>query len=315
MTIQNVSEFPATAPEQIDHFAKLIRKSPQKRKVFTEVCRGQSKDPKTAKEIGDKIGLSAKRVLEIATPLAAHQLFEKTNHNGQIAYRKYPNINAVKHKILGLATNEVALHRHVTVRNPQRARTEIRVRIKSSASSVFLDVRSITVDEIQNFSKVRSLPHNKVPRALDPERLPERVFKTGIANILGNRGAFRDWGGERNDLYSTHLKIKARRYAAAFGFKGPGTRPPLTPGKMGTNGDQIQRLFDTDAQVFLVQFEGEISETVVQQLRKLALAKSVEDRRTVFYGVIALEDSYRLRIKYKNDFLNAARKLGIKNRG
>lgn len=308
MTIQHVSEFPATAPEQIDHFAKLLRNSKQKRDVFSEICRGKLKNPKTAKKIGDEISLSAKRVLEIATPLAAHQLFEKTTHDGQTAYKKYPNINAVKDKILKLATNKTALAKHVTTRNPRSATTKITVQIKSAAPSVFLDVRPITIDGIENFSKVRSLVHNKVPNKLDPERLPEKVFKTGVANILGNRGTFKDWGGERNDLYTSHLMIKGQRYAAAFGFKGPGTKPPLTPGKMGTNGDQIQRLFDTDAQVFLVQFEGEVRETVGQQLRKLAIAKSVEDRRTAFYGVIALEDSYRLRMKYKKDFLRAAKK-------
>jgi len=77
---------------------------------------------------------------------------------------------------------------------------------------------------------------------------------------------------------------------------------------MGKHGDQIQRLFDSDAQVFLVQFEGEISESVIQQLRKMAVAKSVEDRRTVFYGVIALEDSYRLRLKYRAAFVKATKK-------
>src|SRR5271169_627216 len=106
MTIQNVSEFPATAPEQIDHFAKLLRKSAQGRAIFLEVCRGQSKQAKTATEIASRVSLSPKRVLEVASPLAAHQLFEKTKRDGQVAYKKYTNINAVKHKIIALATNK-----------------------------------------------------------------------------------------------------------------------------------------------------------------------------------------------------------------
>jgi hypothetical protein len=102
------------------------------------------------------------------------------------------------------------------------------------------------------------------------------------------------------------LKIKGARYATAFGFKGPAKQPPLTPGKMGKNGDQIQRLFKTDAQVFIVQFEGEISEAVVEQMKALAVNKSAEDRKQIFYGVIALEDSHRLRAKYANEFAKAA---------
>jgi hypothetical protein len=129
-----------------------------------------------------------------------------------------------------------------------------------------------------------------------------------MANILGNRGIFKDWGGEKNDLYTSNLSIKGRRYPAAIGLKGPAAKGILTPGKMGHNGDQIQRLFDSDAQVFLVQYEGQIAESVSQQLKGLAVNKSVEDRRPVFYGMIGLEDSYRLRFKYPNEFAKAAKK-------
>src|SRR6266852_1195312 len=38
----------------------------------------------------------------------------------------------------------------------------------------------------------------------------------------------------------------------------PATTGPLVPGKMGKNGDQIQRLFGSPAQVFFVQYEEEI---------------------------------------------------------
>jgi len=312
MTIQHVSEFPASAPEQIEHFAKLLSKSPQRRKVFWEICWGKSTDPKTAKQIGQKIHLSSKRVLEIASFLAAHQLLEKMRHNGRTAYRKYQNINAVKKKIMDLAENKAKLASHVTVRKPDKQFAEIRVKLVRTAADVFVDVKPISIDEIRNFSKVRSLKHNKVPDELDPPRLPEKIFKTGLANVLGNKGVFKDWGGEKNDLYTSHVYIKGKRYVAAIGLKGPATKGTLTPVKMGHNGDQIQRLFDSDAQVFLVQYEGPIGEPVSQQLKGLAVNKSVEDRRIVFYGIIALEDSYRLRLKYPKEFEKAARKLKSK---
>lgn len=309
MTIQAVSEFPATAPEQIDHFAKLLSNSDQRRRVFWEIYRGKSKHPKLAKEIGGRIGLSTKRVLELATPLAANNLFEKTKRNGLIAYRKYPNINTVKQKIMGLASNKAKLEAHVTARNPRVPRSEITVRVDRTAKAVFVDVRHLTIDEIENFAKVRSLKHKELPGQLDPPRLAEKVFKSGTANILGNKGMFVDWGGEKSDLYTSNLMIKGKRYAAAVGFKGPAVKGTLTPAKMGHNGDQIQRLFDSDAQVFIVQYEGPIAESVSQQLRGLAVNKSVQDRRTVFYGTIALEDSLRLRIKYAKDFAKAANKI------
>jgi hypothetical protein len=310
--VHQVSDFSAFAPEKIEHFAKLLCKSPQRRTVFWEICRGKSKDPKTAEEIGKRVHLSYKRVLEIASPLAAHQLFEKVRHNRRIAYRKYPNINAVKQKIMDLAENKARLAGHVTLRKPGTRYTEIRFKIPRTSADLFLDVRPISIDGIRNFSRVRSLKHKMIPDKLDPPRLPEKVFKIGIANVLGNKGVFKDWGGEKNDLYTSHVNVGGTRYAAAIGLKGPATTGTLTPGKMGKNGDQIQRLFDSDAQLFLLQYEGTIAETVSQQLKGLAVNKSVEDRRTVFYGVVALEDSYRLRLKYPKEFAKAAKKMKVK---
>src|SRR5713226_5864500 len=223
MTIQAVSEFPATAPEQIDHFAKLLSKSVQRRKVFWEIYRGKSKDAKTASEIGKKVHLDAKRVLEIATPLAANHLFEKTKRDGLTAYRKYPAINTVKHKILRLASSKTKLDAHVTSRKPKVTLSKITVKIARNSSSVFVDVRPITIDDIDNFSKVRAFKHSMVPNKLGPKRLPEKHFKYGTASILGNKGKFTDWGGEKGDLYSGHLRIKGKRYATQFGFKGPAT--------------------------------------------------------------------------------------------
>ena len=302
MSIQAVSEFPATAPEQIEHFAKLLSRSEQRRRVFAEVYRGQSQKPKTAEGIADKVGLTAKRVLEIATPLAANHLFEKMRVDRRTAYKKYGAINTVKSKILTLATNRKKLKEHITVRNPAGKTQVVKIELAPRARDVVIDVKHITIDDVDNFSRLRSLPANKLPKKMNPERLPEQQFKLGVARILGNRGKFKDWGGEKNDLYSTHLKVKGKRIAVAFGFKGPGKSGTLTPGKKGKNGDQIQRLFDSPAQIFLVQYEGEIAESVVTQMQKIAIAESVSRGQRIYYGVIALEDSYRLRVKYSKKF-------------
>jgi hypothetical protein len=56
----------------------------------------------------------------------------------------------------------------------------------------------------------------------------------------------------------------------------------------------------------IVQYEGEIAESVVEQMQKLAVSKSIEESQQIFYGVIALEDSYRLRLKYKTQFATSS---------
>jgi hypothetical protein len=109
-------------------------------------------------------------------------------------------------------------------------------------------------------------------------------------------------GAETSDLYSTRLRVKNKRRAAAFGFKGPGQRGALVPGRMGKNGDQLQRLFQEDADVFIVQHWREIKPSVIELMRSLAIAKSVMSGNEIWYGVVDGQDSERLRVAYANKF-------------
>ena len=72
---------------------------------------------------------------------------------------------------------------------------------------------------------------------------------------------------------------------------------------MGKNGDQIQRLFEGPAEVFFVQYEGEIKENVVELTQELAKAKAKAlFGQEVFYGIIDKADTYRLRLAYPKVF-------------
>ena len=82
------------------------------------------------------------------------------------------------------------------------------------------------------------------------KKISEKAFKNGIMKLIGETGNFQDWGGEPNDLYTSKLRHKGKRRAIAFAFKGPGTAGVLTPKKLGKNGDQIQRLFLSPAEIF-----------------------------------------------------------------
>jgi len=79
-------------------------------------------------------------------------------------------------------------------------------------------------------------------------------------------------------------------------------RGTLTPGKMGKNGDQIQRLFKTAASVFLVQYWGQVAESVVEQMEEFAKAKSAVEGSWVFFGIVDGDDSNRLLEAYPKAF-------------
>jgi len=296
VTIQHTTEFVATSEETIQKIAKDLSTSDRRYRVFKAIYSGGSK-PKDAATLAAETTLTEMAVLQLATPMAHQQYFEQVKYEGRIAFKKYKHINAVRHRILTLAKNPKRLRQHVSSRTPRQT-VSLHV---NTARRTEIRVREIFIDDVAEFKRVRSLKANKLP-SLSPGRLPEKIFKYGVASILGNKGKFQDWGGEKNDLYSSHVTLNGGRKSTAFAFKGPATSPPLTPGKLGTNGDQIQRLFSTTADAFFVQFEGKIEESVKELMLTHAIRKSHETGREILYGLIALEDSHRLRARYAANF-------------
>src|SRR5687767_2730297 len=110
-----VSDFPSNAPEQIEHYAKLIRNSPLKIRLFEEIYRGK-RAVKTTRELAASLGVSEKHILTIGKPLATHHLFEDIKKDSRIAYKKRSEITAVKNQILALARNRAKLEAFPTKR-------------------------------------------------------------------------------------------------------------------------------------------------------------------------------------------------------
>ncbi len=261
---------------------------------FSRLCTEARRRIKTVDQIADATGLSRKRVLEEGKKLVANQVVNQRKKDGQVAYEKIDFFHHHKKRIIALAGSKTRLDALPTKRNPasSRASTVLVRMIPQRARAQF-----ITIDDINSF---RRAWQKDTTQHLPP--MAEKQFKRGIQQILGQQGTFKDWGGEKNDLFSTRLRIGQKRFPAAFAFKGPATKGKLTPGKLGTNGDQIQRLFESPAQVFLVQYHGAIDESVTQLMSQLAIAKSLMTGRRIWYGVIDGQDSHRLVLGYPSSF-------------
>jgi hypothetical protein len=121
----------------------------------------------------------------------------------------------------------------------------------------------ITVDMIDTFKKVKSVSIDEV-KDLIPISLSEDAIQYHIEQIIGEPDHKNDWGGETNDLFTTHLIHNGKRIATAFLLKGPGQSGELTISKCGKNGDQILRLFDSPASLFIIQHIDKISEGVIK---------------------------------------------------
>jgi len=240
--VTQVTDTRSNAPEQIANAARAIRGSQNRRKVFVEVVRGKQKS-KSVGEIAQRTRLSRKQVLMAGKYLADHDVVAQGRKDDDTAYEKVPLLARNRQKILSLAASAKKLATFPTKSNPV-----VTAVIKIAVPQLLVRIKHVTVDDFDSFRGIR-----RVVAPQQPTRMLEDTFKRGIARILNEPGDFKDWGGEKGDLYTTRLAMAGRRFPAAFAFKGRGKSGRLTPARMGKNGDQIQRLFTTDAEVFVVQ--------------------------------------------------------------
>ena len=286
--------------DQIYNFAEILRNAEAKQKVFEAVYRGKQRS-KTIAEIAKATGYSTKRVAEIAGPLAkGGKLFVQGRARvaGKVTtiYTKIDFVSSSRTKILSLARNRDSLDSFHTKTNPKIAVARghrITVKVPFRIRSKF-----VRVEEIKEFAKTKN---DRSSEVLKPSRLPEMKVKQGILKLLGETKSPKDWGGENNDIFTDRVTLFGKKRRAAFALKGPAKSGPLVPKMMGKNGDQIQRLFDTPATVFIVQYEGEVKESIFKLMEELAKAKAVLGGE-IFWGVFDDDATKRLRRAYPKAF-------------
>jgi hypothetical protein len=291
--VQPVSDVGSNAEENIAHAAKVLGRSRHRRSVFEAIYTGKRK----AKKVSDLMrstGLPRRRVLDAGKRLADNTLVKTTKLDAETAYVKIGFFQSNKQRILSLASSPAKLAAFPTKRNPPPARA-VQVRVSAQRAKI----QQVTIDDIQSFNKVQKVGHSLPEIGND---YSEEGFKRGLQRVMGEGGRFKDWGGEVADLFTTRCCLKRRRRPTALALKGPATRGKLTPGKMGKNGDQIQRLFEAPAEVFLIQYCRQIEPSVLAQMRQLATVKSLMTGTPVFYGVIDGNDSRRLAAAYPGEF-------------
>lgn len=99
----------------------------------------------------------------------------------------------------------------------------------------------------------------------------EQQVKEGFASIIGEPTVPNDWGGEQFDLWTPRgVSVDGVPLRSAFLFKGPARFHPMTIADLGQNGDQIDRLFQTPADLVVVQHCHSMTAPVVNMLKTYA---------------------------------------------
>ena len=153
----------------------------------------------------------------------------------------------------------------------------------SGLPSPFLPTLELRPEEIAQFG---GMDEDWMPSKTEFERMrqvPEHAVKALLCGLLGEYAVPADWGGEESDVFSANLTVDAKRHTGAFLLKGPARFHAMKPTDLGKNGDQLYRLFNIPAQVYVVQHCHAIGAAVRKQAEAFALARTfVSPCRIVF---------------------------------
>lgn len=156
------------------------------------------------------------------------------------------------------------------------------------------------VEQIDSFRHVRDVNPAVVARVLPKGFLDygEDRVQIALEQILDVPFHKKDWGGEGNDLYTANVVVNGRRVATAFLLKGNGLkRKEMRIADCGKNGDQILRLLQSPAELFVVQYVGPISEGLTSHLADQVRLLNLEGR-VARYMLIDGQDTARLLYAY-----------------
>jgi hypothetical protein len=289
-----VSNPSADAHEKIERAAHVLKASKQNFEVFTAIYRNSSRF-KSIEQIRGSVSKPNKNTYKAAKRLYSEDIVERKIEGRVVFYGKKDFYATHRDKILRLVKNPARLKAY-----PTKRKIQVTITPKTSYSfQTKARVRQIYVDDIESFSRVRSIQGAKKANVL---RLPERRINAGFCRIL-NQSEKKDWGGERNDIYTNKIRFNGSRKSAAFALKGKAIKTELMPGKMGKNGDQIQRLFDATADIYVVAHNRGINERVVDLMQVHAIGKSISHNKRIYFCVIDGDDLGRLVAAYPEYFL------------
>src|SRR6266436_1134280 len=141
-----------------------------------------------------------------------------------------------------------------------RGLNEIRLRSLPEYTDLPLEAR-LYVEDIDSFRRVRDVNPAVVMDLLKDGYFDrsEDFVQTGLERILSVPFHKKDWGGEQNDLYTANVTINGARRETAFLLKGNRLRKrTMEIRDCGANGDQLLRLCNSPARLYVVQFVGRI---------------------------------------------------------
>ncbi|MDF2432174.1 MAG: hypothetical protein JWP44_1805 [Mucilaginibacter sp.] len=129
----------------------------------------------------------------------------------------------------------------------------------------------LNIHTIDEFREIKRISHKDPSLDININKtIREKEIKQYLAEIIAESDVDKDWGGEQSDLFTTHLHVDGQRLIAAFVLKGPSKFHKMQMKDLGKNGDQITRLFDEPADIFILQHCHHIASSVIKTMDAFA---------------------------------------------
>lgn len=147
-------------------------------------------------------------------------------------------------------------------------------RTGSGFSMPFLQTLELRSEDVGQFAGIDTQWMPTASEFTSMRSVPEHTVKELLCRLLGEPHIPSDWGGEECDVFTANLAVNGRSVTAAFLLKGPSRFHPMKPTDLGRNGDQLYRLFNIPADVFVVQHCHNIGPAVRKQALAFTLQRS-----------------------------------------
>lgn len=295
-----VSDTSANADEKIERAARVLRSSKQNKETFIAIYTGKT-TWKTVEDIRANVSNFNTNTYRAAARLASEDMVDKKVLKKVIYYGKKDFYIHNRDRILKLSENGDRLKTY-----PTKRKRSVSPIVRNYTFRTRPQAEMLTIDDIESFELVRKVSAKVSTAELSALRqMPERTVNKAICKIL-NQDDKKDWGGERNDIYTHNVLFKRRRRGGSFALKGKATQGVLTPEKMGAKADQVQRLFEGTAELHFIVYHSTIGERVLDQMEIQSVAKSVATGKKIYYCPIDGNDLARLRIAYSYAFKKVA---------
>jgi hypothetical protein len=133
---------------------------------------------------------------------------------------------------------------------------------------------NLTIDDIDNFSNVRTINFNEVKDCANSAFLEDDIEECFL-EAVGEPYKEADSGSETRDLFTNKIIVNGKRLATAIMFKGRGLSGTLSLDKCGSKGNQLLKLAKNNAaECFIVQHVNKIEPDVKETLIDLVLTNT-----------------------------------------